>query len=97
MYYISNCTNKIFTENQIKAVNDIYGDGEFDMGIKSGIFIPIASPSVIDFIKCGNMAGATYRYRELHDCTLKEAYSAVYVMKRDIRRFQKSNKNKEKK
>ena len=97
MYYISNCTNKIFTENQIKAVNDIYGKSEFDNGIGAGIFIPIASPSVIDFIKCGNMAGATYRYRELHNCTLKEAYSAVYVMKRDIRRFQKSNKNKEKK
>lgn len=97
MYYISNRTNKIFTENQIKAVNDIYGKNEFDMGINSGIFIPIASPSVIDFIKCGNMAGATYRYRELHDCTLKEAYSAVYAMKRDIRRFQKSNKNKEEK
>lgn len=95
MYYISNCTNKIFTENQIKAVNDIYGKGEFDNGIGAGIFIPIASPSVIDFIKCGNMAGATYRYRELHDCTLKEAYSAVYLMKRDIRRSQKSNKNKE--
>lgn len=97
MYYISNCTNKIFTENQIKAVNDIYGEGEFDKGINVGIFIPIENPSVIDFIKCGNMAGATYRYRELHDCTLKEAYSAVYVMKRDIRRFQKNNKNKEEK
>lgn len=97
MYYISNCTHKIFTENQIKAVNDIYGKNEFDNGIGVGIFIPIASPSVIDFIKCGNMAGATYRYRELHDCTLKEAYSAVYAMKRDIRRFKKSNKNKEEK
>lgn len=97
MYYISNRTNKIFTENQIKAVNDIYGKNEFDMGINSGIFIPIDSPSIIDFIKCSNMAGATHRYRELHDCTLKEAYDAVYAMKRDIRRFQKSNKNKEKK
>lgn len=97
MYYKSNCTDKIFTENQIKAVNDIYGESEFDEGINVGVFVPIENPSVIDFIKCGNMAGATYRYRELHDCTLKEAYSAVYVMKRDILRFQKNNKNKEEK
>ena len=95
MYYISNCTHKIFTENQIKAINDIYGDGEFDMGIKSGIFIPIASPSVIDFIKCGNMAGATLRYRELHNCKTKAAYDAVFAMKRDMRRFSKKGNKKE--
>ena len=97
MYYISNYTHKIFTENQIKAVNDIYGEDEFDEAIKNGVFIPIESPSVVDFIKSGNMSGATYRYRELHNCKLKEAYDAVYAMKRDIRQFQKSNKNKEKK
>ena len=95
MYYISNCTHKIFTENQIKAINDIYGDGEFDMGIKSGIFIPIASPSVIDFIKCGNMAGATLRYRELHNCKTKAAYDAVFAMKRDMRRISKKSNKKE--
>ena len=97
MYYISNYTHKIFTENQIKAVNDIYGEDEFDEAIKNGVFIPIESPSVVDFIKSGNMSGATYRNRELHNCKLKEAYDAVYAMKRDIRQFQKSNKNKEKK
>lgn len=97
MYYKSNCTDKIFTENQIKAVNNIYGESEFDEGISAGVFVPIENPSVIDFIKCDNMAGAIHRYRELHDCKVKEAYDAVYAMRRDIRRFQKNNKNKEKK
>lgn len=82
MYYISNYTNKIFTENQIKAVNDIYGKDEFDEAIKNGVFITIENPSVVDFIKSGNMPGATYRYRELHNCKVKEAYDAVYEMKR---------------
>ena len=96
MYYISNYTHKIFTENQIKAVNDIYGEDEFDEAIKNGVFIPIENPSVVDFIKSGNMSGATYRYRELHNCKLKEAYDAVYEMKRYMRSLgKKSNKEEE--
>ena len=95
MYYKSNCTNKIFTENQIKIVNDIYGESEFDEGISVGVFIPIENPSVIDLIKCGNMAGATLRYRELHNCKTKAAYDAVFVMKRDMRRISKKGNKKE--
>ena len=95
MYYKSNCTNKIFTENQIKVVNDIYGESEFDEGISVGIFIPIENLSDIDFIKCGNMAGATLRYRELHNCKTKTAYDAVFAMKRDMRRISKKGNKKE--
>lgn len=96
MYYKSNCTGKIFTENQIKIVNDIYGESKFDDGVNVRIFIPIESPSVIDFIKSGNMSGATYRYRELHNCKLKEAYDAVYAMKRDMYRINKKNGKEDK-
>lgn len=96
MYYISNYTHKIFTENQIKAVNDIYGENEFDEAIKNGVFIPIENPSVIDFIKCGNMTGATYRYREIHNCKLKEAYDAVYEMKRYMHSLGKKSNKEEK-
>ena len=95
MYYKSNCTNKIFTENQIKVVNDIYGESEFDEGISVGIFIPIENLSDIDFIKCGNMAGAALRYRELHSCKTKAAYDAVFAMKRDMRRISKKGNKKE--
>lgn len=96
MYYISNYTHKIFTENQIKAVNDIYGKDEFNEAIKNGVFIPIENPSVVDFIKSGNMSGATYRYREIHDCKLKEAYDAVYEMKRYMRGLGKKSNKEEK-
>nr|DAI86293.1 MAG TPA: hypothetical protein [Caudoviricetes sp.] len=96
MYYVSNYTNKIFTENQIKAVNSIYGADRFDEAIKTGAFIPIENPSVVDFIKSGNMSGATYRYREIHDCKLKEAYDAVYAMKRDMYRLGKKNNKEDK-
>lgn len=96
MYYISNYTHKIFTENQIKAVNDIYGKDEFNEAIKNGVFIPIENPSVVDFIKSGNMSGATYRYREIHDCKLKEAYDAVYALRRYMRGLGKKSNKEEK-
>lgn len=95
MYYISNYTHKIFTENQIKAVNDIYGDDAGE-AIKNVVFIPIENPSVVDFIKSGNMSGATYRYRELHNCKLKEAYDAVYAMKRYMHSLGKKSNKEEK-
>lgn len=96
MYYISNYTHKIFTENQIKAVNDIYGKDEFNEAIKNGVFIPIENPSVVDFIKSGNMSGATYRYREIHDCKLKEAYDAVYALRRYMHSLGKKSNKEEK-
>ena len=60
-----------------------------------GILTKVESPSVIDFIKCGNMAGATLRYRELHNCKTKAAYDAVFAMKRDMRRISKKGNKKE--
>ena len=42
------------------------------------------------------MSGATYRYRELHNCKLKEAYDAVYAMKRDMYRLGKKNNKEDK-
>lgn len=97
MYYMSKHTGKIFTEGQISIVNDIYGKDELKDCLEARSIIQVSEPSVIDFIKCENMVGAARRYQELHDCKLKEAYDAVYAMKRDIRRFQKNNENKEEK
>ena len=95
MYYKSNITGKILTEGQIQHHCDVYGDDTIAADIKIGILTKVESPSVIDFIKCGNMAGATLRYRELHNCKTKAAYDAVFAMKRDIRRFSKKGNKKE--
>lgn len=96
MYYKSNITGKILTEGQIQHHCDVYGDDTIAKDIKIGILTKVESPSVIDFIKCGNMAGATLRYRELHNCKTKAAYDAVFAMKRDMRRFSKRNGKEDK-
>lgn len=95
MYYKSIVTGKILTENQIQHHCDVYGDNTITTDIEMGILTKVESPSVIDFIKCGNMAGATLRYRELHNCKTKDAYDAVFAMKRDMRRISKKGNKKE--
>ena len=95
MYYKSNFTGKILTEGQIQHHCDVYGDDTITKDIGMGILTKMESPSVIDLIKCGNMAGATLRYRELHNCKTKAAYDAVFAMKRDMRRFSKKGNKKE--
>lgn len=93
MYYMSKHTNKIFTEGQIRIVNDIYGKDELENCLETGSIVGVESPSVIDFIKFNNVAGAALRYRDIHGCNLKEAYSAIRAMMRDMRRSsKKSNK-----
>lgn len=96
MYYKSNVTGKILTEGQIQHHCDVYGDDTIATDIEMGILTKVESPSVIDFIKCGNIAGATLRYRELHNCKTKAAYDAVYAMKRDMHRFNKRNGKEDK-
>ena len=95
MYYKSNITGKILTEGQIHYHCDVYGDDTIAKDINIGILTKVESPSVIDFIKCSNMAGATLRYKELHNCKTKAAYDAVFAMKRDMRRFSKKGNKKE--
>lgn len=93
MYYMSKHTNKIFTEGQIRIVNDIYGKDELGNCLETGSIVGVESPSVIDFIKSNNMAGAALRYQELHNCKLKGAYDAVHAMRRDMYKIsKKSNK-----
>lgn len=96
MYYKSNVTGKILTEGQIQHHCDVYGDDTVAVDIEMGVLTEVEAPSVIDFIKCGNMAGATLRYRELHNCKTKAAYDAVFAMKRDMHRINKKNGKEEK-
>lgn len=92
MYYMSKNTDNVFTEDQIKIVNAIYGEDEFEKCVEIGTFVEVDAPNVIDLINRKNMSTAAYRYRELHDCTLKEAYDAVHNIRRDIRLAKKHNK-----
>ena len=96
MYYKSNVTGKILTEGQIQHHCDVYGENAIALDIDLGILTKVESPSVIDFIKCGNMSGATLRYKELHNCKTKAAYDAIFAMKRDMRRINKKGNKEEK-
>ena len=95
MYYKSNVTGKILTEGQIQHHCDVYGDDTLATDIEMGILTKVEFPSVIDFIKCGNMAGATLRYRELHNCKTKAAYDDAFATKRDMRRISQLRNKKE--
>lgn len=96
MYYKSNITGKILTEDQIQHHCDVCGNDAIAVDINMGILTIVENPSVVDFIKCDNMIGAMTRYRELHNCKTKDAYDAVYAMKRDMHRINKKNDKEEK-
>ena len=95
MYYKSNVTGKILTEGQIQHHCDVYGDDTIATDIEMGILTKVESPSVVDFIKCGNMAGATLRYRELHNCKTKAAYDAVFAVLLVIKKKKKKSNKEE--
>lgn len=88
-YYKSNSTDNIFTETQIKIVNDIYGEDEFKDSLNCGLFEKVENPSVVDFLNCRNFAGAVARYRDIHNVGLKEATNSV----RSMRSFMEKLKN----
>lgn len=86
-YYMSKHTGKLFTERQIKIVNDIYGKDELKDCLETKSIIPVEAPTVIDFLESENLKGAISRYEEIHDCELTEAYNMVKRIERDMERF----------
>ena len=104
MWYYSNITKKIIHSSYMKNVDDIYGKGSFNTLIVTNILVPIDNPSIIDiFQQNGSLKLAAIRYRELHNCNLKEAYEGVKQLRGDMfrirnvegRKWTKLSKNEE--
>lgn len=91
MYYRSKNTGKIVTDYAIRAVRDIYGIDRENL-LRSKTIEPVENPSVIDCLRDGNRVVAIKRYRELHECDLKEARAGVDLLEKDMARFRKKRK-----
>lgn len=88
-YYRSTITGKTFNETDLLTIKDVYGFGAIEKAISEGVIEEIDPPSVVDFLRVGMKARATRRYREIHNCTLKEAYDAVNHMEDQMEKLQK--------
>lgn len=86
-YYKSNITGRIFTQNDISVLSEVYGEDV----VETGPFEKIDPPSVVDCLKNGRFNVAAYRYREINGTDAKETVKAV----RDIQaKMKKTNKSK---
>lgn len=87
MYYISNVTGNIISDGMIRVLDYVYGENGVSDAVKFGTIRAIDDPSVIDCIRHGTGTTALIRYRELHQCTLREARNGVDQIKKDMKRF----------
>lgn len=88
-YYRSTITGKTFNETDLLTIEHVYGFGAIEKAISEGVIEEIDPPSVVDFLRVGMKARATRRYREIHNCTLGEAYDAVNHMEDQMEKLQK--------
>lgn len=92
-YYRSNITGKIFTENSLKILDDVYGENHVEGLINSKIIRPIEDVSVVDCLNSGDWHVAVVRYRELHpEFGWDEACKKVGFIKKDMERLRKKEK-----
>ena len=76
-YYKSNITGKLFSKLIRDYIDCAFGNGTFKKYLENGTFIVVKNPSVMDCIVYGDKTLAVIRYREIHNCSLKEANEFV--------------------
>lgn len=80
-YYRSTITGKLLTGAAARNIEHVYGDGEIDKLIANGVLELVLEPSVEECLEFGNEAAAMTRYRDIHNCTLREAHDAIRKMR----------------
>lgn len=89
MYYKAVMSNKIFNEQRLSILDDIFGPGAFDAWVRAGALMPVKKLSVIDLLKNGQMFEATRLYHEIHEgSAVKESLDMVKKIEADMDRFQ---------
>lgn len=89
-YYRSKITGRIVTDTDLEWARLTYGEGVLILINYSSD--EIDNPSVIDILRDGRFAQAVHRYREIHDCSLKEAFDMTRKIRDDLERFQTRQK-----
>lgn len=85
MWYQSVYTGKFVRGSSNRLVDSIIGKGTFDTYVKSGILIKVENPSVIDILRENrSVVLAAVRYQELHNCSRKEAWEGVKLLKKSM-------------
>lgn len=89
-YYYVNTNGRVVTEDDLRVINDIYGDKGVENLLKMGHIKKIDPPSVVDCLLGNNKHLAIKRYREIHEVkALSDALDMVKLMEKDVRRFKK--------
>ena len=87
-YYKSNITGRIFTQNDISVLSEVYGEDV----VETGPFEKIDTPCVVDCLKNGRFNVAAYRYREINGTDAKETVKAVRELQAKMKKTSKSSR-----
>lgn len=93
-YYKSNSTGRIFTQNDINILDEIYGEDTVWNAIGTGPIEKIEPPSVIDCLKKSRFHIAVIRYREINNVDLNEATAQVREIQKKLNKAKKAKKTK---
>lgn len=90
-YYKSTITGRIVLRQDLDILDEIYGENKARTEVGVGPhFEEIDPPSVVDCVLHARNFVAVYRYKELNNCSNKEAFDAIRKMKYKIWKEQKT-------
>lgn len=87
-YYRSTRTGRIISESRILVLNDIYGYDKLYSLIKARLLKPF-KPTIIDLIEQNQKMEAVKLYKDIHNCTVREALDMVNLIIDDMNRFRR--------
>lgn len=90
-YYQSSITKKIMTENYLKVIDQVYGEGRMNDLINDGIVSEVPHPTVEECIYYGSNSVAVIRYKEVYGVTWDEANKAVRKLRKKMQRADHRN------
>lgn len=88
VYYRSTRTRRIINESRILVLNDIYGYDKLDSLIKTRLLKPF-KPTIIDLLEQDQKIEAVRLYKDIHNCTVREALDMVNLIIDDMNRFRR--------
>lgn len=87
-YYRSTRTGRIISESRILVLNDIYGYDKLDSLIRARLLKPF-KPTIIDLLEQNQKMEAAKLYKDIHNCTVREALDMVNLIIDDMNRFRR--------
>lgn len=92
IFYRSILTGRIVAESSLNIIEAVYGHDELEHLINTDNVLTEIEPTVIDCIRDGSKTTAMLRYREIHNCGVRDAKNGVETLMKDMARFRKEKK-----